>query len=226
MRMDHLAIWNRFCDRFEISTSCIPLFELTDSGHVLTKEIGHNNRKVLRRSQEMEELICREVDILVEDWSNNTDEYDGAIYMMFRREGDNVLPLYIGKAETIGRGDRNLSANIKNLHKDQSKFARWGDNYAYHIGDLSAVVLPGHDRKKVNNKYIGWAKSLFVDYPSTGPKLKESIYFWMRAWRRDEVGIWEDFGQTRLTFLEYLLIGVASSVFPKDLLNIEGQNRG
>jgi len=64
-----------------------------------------------------------------------------------------------------------------------------------------------------------------VDYPSTGPKLKESIYFWMRAWRRDEVGIWEDFGQTRLTFLEYLLIGVASSVFPDDLLNIEGQNR-
>jgi hypothetical protein len=47
----------------------------------------------------------------------------------------------------------------------------------------------------------------------------------MKAWRRDEVGIWEDFGQTRLTFLEYLLIGVASSVFPDDLLNIEGQNR-
>ena len=195
--MDHLTIWNRFCDRFEISTSCIPLFELTDSGHVLTKEIGSKvKRLVLRRSQGMEKLIRREIDILVEDWRNNTDEYDGAIYMMFRREGDNVLPLYIGKAETIGRGDRNLSANIKNLHKDQSKFARWGDNYAYHIGDLSAVVLPGHDRKKVNNKYIGWAKSLFVDYPSTGPKLKESIYFWMRAWRRDEVGI--DRKSTRL----------------------------
>ena len=124
--MDHLAIWNRFCDRFEISTSCIPLFELTDSGHVLTKEIGSKvKRLVLRRSQGMEKLIRREIDILVEDWRNNTDEYDGAIYMMFRREGDNVLPLYIGKAETIGRGDRNLSANIKNLHKDQSKFARW-----------------------------------------------------------------------------------------------------
>ncbi len=53
--MDHLTIWNRFCDRFEISTSCIPLFELTDSGHVLTKEIGSKvKRLVLRRSQGLE----------------------------------------------------------------------------------------------------------------------------------------------------------------------------
>ena len=40
------------------------------------------------------------------------------------------------------------------------------------------------------------------------------------------VGIWEDFGPTRLTFLEYLLIGVASAVFPETLLNREGQSRG
>ena len=31
---------------------------------------------------------------------------------------------------------------------------------------------------------------------------------------------------TRLTFLEYLMICVASSVFPEVLLNSEGQNRG
>ena len=41
----------------------------------------------------------------------------------------------------------------------------------------------------------------------------------------NEYGIWRDFGPTRLTFLEYLLIGVASATFVKDLLNEEGVNR-
>jgi len=45
------------------------------------------------------------------------------------------------------------------------------------------------------------------------------------TWKKSDIGPWEDFGPTRLTFLEYLLIGIASSVFPGDLLNSEGQNR-
>jgi hypothetical protein len=37
--------------------------------------------------------------------------------------------------------------------------------------------------------------------------------------------IWREFGATRLAFEEYLLIGVASELFPHDLLNLEGRNR-
>jgi len=42
---------------------------------------------------------------------------------------------------------------------------------------------------------------------------------------RADAGIWTEFGPTRLSFLEYLLIGIGSSIFPRELLNREGHNR-
>lgn len=91
--------------------------------------------------------------------------------------------------------------------------------------DLSAAVLPGHPEAKAAEKYKAWAKALFETTGTESPKLREPVYFWTKAWRRSAVGIWGDFGPTRLTFLEYLLIGVASAVFPDTLLNREGRNR-
>jgi hypothetical protein len=116
-------------------------------------------------------------------------------------------------------------AEIKGIERDASKFARWGDNYAYHIGDLSAAVLPGHDPKHIEPKYRMWASTLFKSYPSETPVLRRPVYFWAKAWSCDEVGPWADFGATRLPFLEYLLIGLASSAFGDFLLNREGHNR-
>ncbi len=45
---------------------------------------------------------------------------------------------------------------------------------------------------------------------------------WCCAWSNKKIGIWEDFGPVGLKFLEYLLIGVAGTVFPNHLLNSEG----
>jgi hypothetical protein len=227
----HKDIWCHFCTRMQINKYSVPLFRCSEDRIVQTKTIGvTSQRTILRRSDQMESMIRTETDTLVHDWTNERDEFDGLIYMMFLKESEEVVPLYIGKTETIGKGDRNLSVNIKNLHSDLSKFARWGDNYAYHIGDLSAVVLSDHNEKKIHKKYINWAHTLFVDFSISNqhsqPKLKQEIYFWTKAWKKTTVGIWEDFGATRLTFLEYLMIGVASSVFPDTLLNKEGQNRG
>jgi hypothetical protein len=222
----HSEIWDNFCDRMKIFDSSVKLFKESERLVVETKEIGVKLRRhVLCRNEKMEKLIKKETDLLVDDWKHQKDEYDGLIYMMCIKQSGKIKPLYIGKTETIGKGDRNLSVNIENLHKNSSKFARWGDNYAYHIGDLSAVVIPGHDKKKINPKYVSWADQLFENFPSGNPKLKASVYFWTTAWEKTNVGIWEEFGATRLTFLEYLLIGVASSVFPELLLNREGQNR-
>ena len=145
---------------------------------------------------------------------------------MHRYDADNqIVPLYIGKAEAIGRGDGNLSANIANLHRDKSKFARWGDNYAYHVGDLSAAILPGHQPQKINPKYMEWGLRLFVAAPTDRPKLKHDVYFWVKAWRKSDISIWHELSPTRLAFLEYLLIGVASTLFAKSLLNYEGKSR-
>jgi hypothetical protein len=153
-------IWDNFCTAHKLTSNSVPLFACNKIGFVETKEIGQKaKRRVLVRHRDMEELILKETDILNdEDWSHKTHEYDGLIYIMHRRGGDgSLVPLYIGKAETFGRGDGNLSANLRNLRTSKEKFARWGDNYAYHIGDLSAAVLTGHPVEKRNAKYSEWA---------------------------------------------------------------------
>jgi hypothetical protein len=118
-----------------------------------------------------------------------------------------------------------LSTNLERLATDTSKFGRWGDNYAYHIGDLSAIVLPGHEKGVQTEKDRSWATVLFEGINTDRPRLRKSVFFWVRAWKREDLGIWTEFGPTRLSFLEYLLIGIASSIFPRELLNREGHNR-
>ena len=207
----------------------VPLFETKDGRQVYTREIGSSRkRNVLCRSREMEKIIIQASDELTCDWEAKNSKFDGIIYLMFcKRPNGGALPLYIGKTEKYGKNQQNLSVNIKNLANDRNKFARWGDNYQYHIGDLSSVVL-GHSGAKKPEKYQRWANKLFVDFPVTGaqlPELKNPIYFWCKNWQATDVGPWEAFGPTNLTFLEYLLIGVASSAYPNEVLNVEGQNR-
>lgn len=219
------ALWDAFCRDQSIIENSAPLFELDHESVVRIRQIGKTaSRSILSRSLSMEEKVITETNILIDDISNAREQFDGLIYMMFTRQNDDVMPLYIGKAESKGRSNP-VSANIKDIARVKDKFARWGDNYQYHIGDLSASVLPGHDAKYVTLKYQHWAERLFVSYPSERPQLKQDVWFWCKAWNKNDVGIWPEFGPTRLTFLEYLLIGVASSLFPDVLLNREGHSR-
>ncbi len=168
----------------------------------------------------------REAKKVVDDHKSNTRVYDGIIYIMHTRGSDGrIVPRYIGKSESFGKTFRIPSVNLARLATDTSKFARWGDNYAYHIGDLSAVVLAGHGLETQTVKYRSWANALFEAINTERPRLRQPIFFWVKAWRKDDIGIWTEFGPTRLTFLEYLLIGIASSIFPRELLNREGHNR-
>lgn len=169
----------------------------------------------------MEGLIVREVrKILTTD-----THYEGLLYMMHWREKGEIVPLYIGRAGKYGKGGDNISANLLNIERDTAKFARWGSNYAYHIGDLSAATCPGHGKGRVVRKYQRWAQRLFCDAPTSTPTLRRPVYFWATAWSRDSYSIWPDFGRCYLAFQEYLLIGVAAQLFPDILLNDEGVNR-
>jgi hypothetical protein len=221
-----ITVWAKFCRRFAVLDQSVPLFASDSAGVVAHRMVGRgaNARPVLMRSPEMEALVLVETKKLVDEWEAGTHRYDGLIYFMGWREDDEFVPLYIGKAETFGKRAGNLSANVKNLLTDRSKFARWGDNYAYHIGDLSACVLPGHGADRQPSKYKAWAASLFADVPSLSPKPRRPILFWAKAWDRSDVGIWEELGPTSLAFLEYLLIGVAGRV-SAGLLNREGVAR-
>jgi hypothetical protein len=198
----------------------VPLFETDPDGHVESKPIGKDGRHVLKRSKECDRLILNVTDQLVNDWNRKEHQFDGMLYLMGWKQQGKFIPLYIGKTESLGKGDRNLSANIKNLHSDKTKFARWGDGYSYHIGDLSACVLPGHAEAKKTVKYQAWTECLF----DAGTRLRHPVYFWAAAWKSEETGVWEEYGQTSLAFLEYLLIGVAGGM-SDSLLNREGVSR-
>ena len=221
-----LGLWNRWCSEQLIIEQAVPLFSYDENLVVRTRSIGSSSKRpVLCRHEDMEKLVLNQVSILNTDWTDGVHDYDGLIYLMFVGGNENVVPLYIGKAETFGKGDRNLSVNLRNLHTDRSKFARWGDNYQYHIGDLSAAVLAGHDAGKVSPKYEKWAGALFEDLEQRSLKLRQPVYFWAKAWKPTDRGIWAEMKPTRLTFLEYMLIGVASAAFGTTLLNNEGHNR-
>lgn len=216
--------WKDFCQTHQIAERAVPLFALQDRD-VIVRSHGRDHRLLLTRSAQMEQRVLDQTHLVVQDYHTQSQVYEGVIYMMFWLDGDAVLPLYIGKSEKYGRRDGNLSANISGLATNRGKFCRWGDNYAYHIGDLSAVVCPGHPASKINHKYTRWADQLFETWPTSRPRLRHPTWFWIKAWRQGTVGIWRDYGATSLTFLEYLLIGVASDLFPTTLLNSEGVNR-
>jgi hypothetical protein len=214
-------IWNAFCLKNKVLGKSVPLFE-ESSGLVHTFQYGNNRRTLLKRSESMETLVSNEVKKLTDDFEAGTNLYEGIIYMMFWKDGESIVPLYIGKSEKLGLNKNDLSTNLTD---PRGKFARWGYNYAYHVGDLSAVVCEGHSPDKGTPKYHQWAEKLFTSYPSSAPTLNQGVWFWAKAWETGSTGIWEDFGPTSLTFLEYLLIGVASDLFPEVLLNREGVNR-
>jgi hypothetical protein len=80
---------------------------------------------------------------LEDDWSNKAHDYDGMLYIMLTKERGQVIPLYMGKAETFGK-QGNLCANIRGVSKNtnKAKFARWGDGATVPHWRLERAVLP------------------------------------------------------------------------------------
>jgi len=216
-------LWHDFVTANQVIEDSVPLFAM-EYGFVKVMEYGKNKRKTLVRSDEMNSLMRGIGKSLSEEHASGDVKSSGILYLMFRMDEGQVVPLYFGKAEIFGKGDQNLSANISDLVSGNGKFGRWGYNYAYHIGDLSAVTLEGHPEAKKTKKYNDWKNSLF-DIQADGIQLKGDVRFWACEWNPDRQSIWSDYGSTRLAFEEYLLIGVASDLFPNDLLNREGRNR-
>ena len=209
-------IWQKWADRYIDTENPIPLFETDENLNVEYKNYGNNDRRILKRSKEMEALIREEGRKVINDWHTTNDTYDGLIYLMYWLEDGAVIPLYIGKAGKYGRDGESLSANLKDLRgKSTRKFARWGDAHYYHIGNLSAIVFD-HDKNQ-KQKYKKWANRLFEERR----QLRQRTYFWTKAWRQDDVGLYHDF-EVPLEELEYQIIGLVSNLYSEPLLNNEG----
>ena len=210
-------LWDEFFQN-RILTPHIELFEC-ENLEVKSFLRGRKNRRYLKRNPKMEALVRDVCSIIIQEHEKKQTNVDGMIYCMYSLVDSKVIPLYIGKAERIGRNG-NLSANISDaMSKSGSLFARWGYGYAYHLGDLSAAVF-GHERKPVP-KYEKWANELFSDKESL--QLKSQVYFWCEAWKQNLTGPWNEYGPTSLSFLEYQLIGIGSKMNP-NILNAEGTN--
>ena len=138
--------WKSFVQRNNIREQGINLFS-NNNLYCELSNLGKDSNLYLTRDTQMENLVIKEVSKLLNDFYTKSFEYDGLIYLMYFMNDGDVTPLYVGKTETLGKTS-NLSANIKNLDKEKCSkkfFARWGDGYQYHFGDLSAVVVSGHD---------------------------------------------------------------------------------
>lgn len=216
------ALWDAFCAAHGVTEAGVPLFATGPDGAVEVFAYSRDDRPMLRRSAEMEALLAGTVERVL---ASAPGEAEGVLYLMHRLDGaGRVVPLYVGKAGRYGRTG-GVSANLASIRANAGKFARWGYNYAYHMGDLSAAVLPGHPPGKLMPKYRRWATRLFAEAPTPAPRLRAPVRFWCTAWGPTSRNIWAEFGACPLAFAEYLSIGVAGLLFPGELLNDEGVNR-
>lgn len=206
-------LWQGWAARYVNTENPTPLFETDDNLTVAYKNYGQNDRRILKRSEEMEECVRSEGRKVINDWETTDDTYEGLIYLMYWLEDDNVVPLYVGKAGKYGRDGEGLSANLSGLRGTSTgKFARWGDGHYYHIGNLSAVFFD-HDKNQ-KRKYKKWAARLFGERN----QLRQQTYFWAKAWRHDDVGPFHD-ADASLYELERQLIRLTSDLYPGLLLN-------
>jgi len=209
-------IWQQWTDRYIDTEKPTPLFETDETLTVEYKHYGQNDRRILKRSTEMENILRNEGRKVINDWSTTDDTYDGVIYLMYWLDDGEVVPLYAGKAGKYGRDGESLSANLEELRRSSTrKFARWGDAHYYHIGNLSAIIF-NHDKNQ-KQKYEKWANRLF----GSGRILRQPTYFWTKAWQEDDVGLYHDF-EVPLGELEYQIIGLTSDLYAEQLLNEEG----
>ncbi len=118
--MSKEKIWNDFCLKNRVFDGAVPLFE-ESSGLVQTFQYGKNKRTLLKRSEDMEALVSNEVKRLTDDFEARTNLYEGIIYMMFWKDGESIVPLYIGKSEKLGLNKSDLSTNLTD---PRGKFAR------------------------------------------------------------------------------------------------------
>ncbi len=203
----------------------VPLFCTRRDGSIELLPYGTNGRLVLKRSDGMESLMRGLGKQLIRQYDAGQVRNDGILYMMHWCIDDEIIPLYIGKAETFGRKEGSLSENIKDLDKGNGKFGRWGYGYAYHLGDLSAATLSGHEGSKVTLKYERWRDRLFDPVEKNVVRPRDPVYFFATLWGDKQKSVWSQVSPTTLAFEEYLLIGLASREYGKYLLNQEGRYR-
>ena len=193
--------------------TCVPLFETSSELIVQTHVPASGNRRVCR-SKAMENAV---LDAVAKGL--NRPSWRGLLYVMAWGSRDGFRPLYIGKAGRFGKTHGQLSANLKNLGTDKSKFARWGDGNDYHIGDLSQALYGWSAYKDPCKKYLRWAEMLFVE--KSPLRLREPTNLILIPW--DEGQLDPDGEACSLEAAEDRAIELATAEFRSIVLNVQGE---
>jgi len=105
-------LWQGWANRYVNTASPTPLFEADENQVVEYKNYGSNDRRILKRGEEMENLLREEGRKVINDWETTDDTYDGLIYLMYWLEDGDVIPLYVGKAGKYGRDGEQLGPHL------------------------------------------------------------------------------------------------------------------
>lgn len=197
-----------------VQPEVVPLFSVNEHLEVATwVRSGTSPKRMLRRSQLMEETVVNIV-----EKGLRQDDWHGLLYIMGWGDLPGFRPLYVGKAGK--RGVKNpISENLKNLAVNKTKFARWGDGLAYHIGDLSQVLFRWQAYRPPQQKYEKWADMLFVERDL--PRLREKVSLALIPWYSSSVS--PTGNNVSLEEAENELISLASQEFSDILLNVQGE---
>ena len=189
--MTSQEIWSKFCSEHKVMTQAVELFDLDKNGYVETIKIG-KDKEFIRRSSLMEDLVPREVAKLRNDFEALTNEFDGVIYMIGKKNNTIFCPLYIGKSEKFGKRKQNFSTNL-NCGQSESSLLD-GVTVMYIMGGLSARKFTELLKIQVRKKYQGWAGLIFTNTLSMKLTLETAVWFWMKAWKKENLSPWKEIG--------------------------------
>jgi len=112
-----LTTW--FADRGGL----VPLFETDGRTLVKTREFGEDGLPYLDRNEQMEALVSQKITQTRDDHHSAGDTFEGMMYAICVRDGQQTVPLYIGGANKYGSDGERLNENMTTR---DSKFGRLG----------------------------------------------------------------------------------------------------
>jgi hypothetical protein len=186
-----------------------PLFRTDADLVVRTENDGRDLRPVLCRHPRMERAMTDLVEQGLAD-----PHWDGILSVMGRGPAPSFSPLYVGKAERRGRKN-SINAIFRDIGANRRMFARWGDDFGYHIGDLSHALFRFQADRPVTRTYQRWATTLFAS--SDPPRLRAQVALYLLPWYRGDVG--PTGVPLPLSSLEETVIAHAVTALGEELLN-------
>ena len=176
--------------------SDIPLFK-TQPDEVTLKSIN----RLIRRSDRFSERIA-EIKNDVKSRFNTPDRPEGVLYLVYQRAANREIePIYIGKAETVGRTGRlsvlfGPGGAIRFAEEIQSNG---------HIGLLNEAWMFARGNLTRNN-YAKWVDAFIVN-PQTDPLvLRARSFIHMEIWERNSISIVPTLGHLPILTEEKLRI--------------------